>query len=159
MKKRLIHTSSSMLLLSFFRIHHNYFFRKGFQNVEAVLIYQFNYNSFKSTLSKWYLLTWVQLLSNKLNFFVSCNIKLTRTSFLLCVSRFTFLWKSDCSPSWGQNIIFYFNICIKFTLSTIIQQRSRNDNVSLDVCYKTTFSWLKYVWEKKNNNRKNPLAW
>ena len=127
----------------------HYFFQEI--KLKVVLIYQFNYNSFKSTLSKWYLLTWVQLLSNKLNFFVSCNIKLTRTSFLLCVS--------DCSPSWGQNIIFYFNICIKFTLSTIIQQRSRNDNVSLDVCYKTTFSWLKYVWEKKNNNRKNPLAW
>ena len=54
----------------------------------------------------------------------------------------------------GQNIIFYFDICVKFTLSTITQWW-RNDNNLFDVCYKATFSWLKYVWAKKIIAEKN----
>ena len=62
--------------LRFLRTHHNYFFRKGFESVQAqfffrkymqkvvlLLIYMFNYDSSKSTffMSLWHLLSWNSL--------------------------------------------------------------------------------------------------
>ena len=49
-----------------------------------VVIYLFNYDSFKSTFFMFWIwcltFSWVQFLSHKLEFFVPCNIKITRTS-------------------------------------------------------------------------------
>ena len=73
-------------------------FWKWKRKVVFLLIYQFNYDSSKSTFPHfklWHLASsWAKLLSNKLEFFVSCNnIKVTSTSFfLLCVSIWTFSW-------------------------------------------------------------------
>ena len=62
-------------------------FKKYKWEVVLVAIYLLNYVSSKSIFSKWHLtLSWVRFLSNKLEFLVSCNIKITRTSLLLlCV--------------------------------------------------------------------------
>ena len=67
----------------------------------------------------WYLtFSWVQFFSNKLEFFVS--YKKDYKNILLCVLICTFSQKPCCSPSWWYNFLFYFYICIKFILSTII---------------------------------------
>ena len=65
--------------------------------------------------------SWVQFLSNKLKLFVSCSINITRTSFyLLCALTCTFFIKTFIMFSIMVIIIFYFDICIKFSISTII---------------------------------------
>ena len=95
-------------------------------------------------------LSWVQLLSNKLEFFVSCNIKIRRTlSFCSVLAHF---YENLIVLHHGDNnFLFYFDMCIKFTLLTITQ-RWRNDNILLDICFKTTFHDKK-IWEKKNNRK------
>ena len=79
-------------------------FRKYKRKVVFFVIYLFNsiHLSQLSSCWVWHLtFSWVQFLSNKLEFFVSCNIKITRTSFfLLCVLICAFLEKSNCSASW-----------------------------------------------------------
>ena len=63
----------------------------------------------------WHLMfSWVQFLSNKLESFVSCNIKL-----LLCILICTFFIKTYLF-SIMVIIIFCYDICIKFTLLTIV---------------------------------------
>ena len=60
---------------------------------------------------------------------ISCNIKITKTS-ALCSDVYFFIKTKLFSII--LIIIFYFDICIKFTLSS---QRWRNDNISFDVCF------------------------
>ena len=76
--------------------------------------------------------SWVQFLSSKLKFFVSSNVKI-RTSFFCSVCWYILFYKNLIVLHHGDNnFLLYFEICIKFTLSTIIQRR-RKDNNSLDV--------------------------
>ena len=118
---------------------HN-FFQKIKRKVVLLVIYLFNYDSYKSTLFIWHLtFSWVQLLSNKWEFFVSCN------SFCSVFWDVLF-YKNVIVLHHGEwNIIFYFNICIKFTLFTI-SQRWRNDKISRDACYKTIKLNRKKPW-------------
>ena len=71
-------------------------FRKYKRKVVSLVIHLFNYSSSKSTffmLSMEFDVLLSQFLSNKLEFFVSCNVKITRT-VLLCVLICTFFIKS-----------------------------------------------------------------
>ena len=92
--------------------------------VVLLVIYLFSHD-YQSQLSAcwiWHLtFSWVQILpNNKLKFFVSCNIRITRTSFFwLCVLICSFFIKTWLF-SIMVIIIFCFDICTKFTLSTII---------------------------------------
>ena len=96
------------------------------RKVVLLAIYLFNHDSFKSTI--FMLNTSFDVLLSavfvKLESFVSCNIKLLALWFDI----YFFLLKLNYSPSWWYN--FYFDICIKFTLSTIISTRKE----WLDVC-------------------------
>ena len=59
--------------------------------VVLLVIYLFNHNLSKSTLFMLNIAFDVQFLSNKLEFLVSCNIKITGTSFFLpCFYRYFF---------------------------------------------------------------------
>ena len=76
-------------------------FRKYKGKVVLLVIYLFNYDSPKSTffmLNMAFHIVLSTVLSNNLKFFVSCNTKITRTSFFwLCVLTCTFLKKLNCS--------------------------------------------------------------
>ena len=88
---------------------HNFFQRKV---VLLVVICLFNHDSWRQIFSCciWDLtFFWVQFLSNKLESFVSCNIKL-----LFCVLICTFLKNLIILHHGG--VIFFSGICIKFTL-------------------------------------------
>ena len=73
----------------------------------------------------WHLTSsWAQFLSNKLEFFVSCNIKITKTScsvfwYVLFYKNLIVLHHVD------NHFLFYFDICIKFTLSAIISTMNK----------------------------------
>ena len=58
----------------------------------------------------------LQFLSNKLEIFVSCNLKL----FALCF--YMYFFNKNLIVLHHSGIIFYFDICIKFTLSTVISR-------------------------------------
>ena len=101
---------------------HN-FFQKIKRKVVLLVIYLFNYDSSKSALFIWHLtFSWVQLLSNKWEFFVSCNTSRLQEHPSFCSVFWDVLfYKNVIVLHHGEwNIMFYFNICIKFTLSTII---------------------------------------
>ena len=103
----------------------NFFQRK----VVLLVIYLFNHDSSKSTIFMLnmafdVLLSAVFVKYSKLESFISCNIKL----FALCFHMCFFIKFSIMVIK-----IFYFDICIKFTLLTIIST-TRNGNISLDVC-------------------------
>ena len=74
----------------------------------------------------WHLtLSWARFLSNKLEFFVSCNTKITRTSFFilsLCVLRCIFYKKINC---------FFYYFLTAISNSHFQQQWWRNENISL----------------------------
>ena len=87
----------------FLKKHDYCFFRRGFESVRGLFLsrnkwkvvacyyYLFDYDSSKSII----------YLSNKLEFFVSCNIKITRAPFFfLCVIIYISLYKPNCSSSW-----------------------------------------------------------
>ena len=117
--------------------------RKGVLHV----IYLLNYNSSKSTLFMLNMTSDVflsRLLSNKLEFFVSCNTKITITSFLL-LSLCVFWY-----------VLFYKNSIVKILFCSVLTsiwnahfQQNVNDEEMItshfmcDLHYKT-------VWEKKN---------
>ena len=76
-------------------MHHDYFFRRGFESVRAQFLsaernITCNLTVHLSQLSScwiWHLtFSWVQILSNKFESFVSCNIKL----FTLCFDMYIF---------------------------------------------------------------------
>ena len=105
-------TSSLLLPKRFWKCVNTTSFRRCKEKVVLLVIYLFNYNSSKST---FFMLNYgicrslEQFLSNKLEFFVSCNnVKITRTSFL-------------CGPLFSIMVIkiFYFDIYDKLTLSTM----------------------------------------
>ena len=101
---------------------HN-FFQEIKWTVVLLAIYLFNYDSSESTLFIWHLtFSWVQLLSNKWEFFVSCNTSRLQEHPSFCSVFWDVLfYKNVIVLHHGEwNIIFYFNICIIFTLSTII---------------------------------------
>ena len=85
-KKTLSHILLHAFCLHFLRIHHDYFFMItiSFRKYKRkVVIYLFNaiHLSQLSSCWIWHLTSpWAQFLSNKSKFFVSCNIKITKTS-------------------------------------------------------------------------------
>ena len=106
-KQTLLHILLHVFCFHFLRMHHDYFFRKGFENVQTqflsrnirkavlLVIYLFNYDSSKSTFfmlnMAFDVLSSTVFVKKKLEFFVSCKIKITRTSFfLLWVLIYTF---------------------------------------------------------------------
>ena len=115
---------------------HDSFFWRGFESmrlqflsrsrIEAessvIVIYLFNYVHLSQLSSCWIwhlTFSWVQLLSNKLEFFVSCNKKIIRTS--CSVFGYAHFYKNLTVLHHGDNnFLFSFEICIKFTLLTII---------------------------------------
>ena len=137
-KKALLHIHLHVFYLHFLRMHYDYLFcmrlwkcasaisfRKYKRKVVLLSIYLFNYNSSNSTFFIWIwhlTLSWIQYLSNKLEFFVFCNTKITRTFFFLpCMFWYVFFYKNLIVLYHGDNtFLFYFGICIKFTHSIII---------------------------------------
>ena len=111
----------------FLRMHYDYFFWRGFESVQAQFlsaessilpIYLFNLDSSNSLCWIWHLtFSWVQFLSNQLDSFVSCNIKL----FALCFDMYFFI--KTYLFSIMVIINFYSDISTKFTLSKIISTR------------------------------------
>ena len=108
-------------------MHCHSFFRRGFESVGAQFLSlnirgKYFYFWFTCSISIhlsqlcscwiWPLtFSWVQFLSNTLQFFVSCNIKITKTFFFLpCVLICTFLWKPNCSPSWWYNYFLFSHL-------------------------------------------------
>ena len=131
-KKVLSHILLHIFCLHFLRIHHDYFFQRVFESVRVqflsgnisglLVIYLFNYNSSKSTFPNW-----VQFLSNKFKLIRFLRCKITKHSFfcfdicvflMLCV--FFFYKNLIVLHLDDNNFLFYFDICIKFTLSLII---------------------------------------
>ena len=104
------HPLFHVFCLHFLRMHHIYFFRRGFESVrvqffqrKAVLLvaYLFNHDSPKSTIFMLnmaldVLLSAVFVKYSKLESFVSCNIKL----LALCFDMYFFLLKLNYFPSW-----------------------------------------------------------
>ena len=116
-------TSQSLLQKKFWACVGLISFGKYKQKVVLLVIYLFNYDSSRSTFFIWHLMfSWVQFLSNEFKFFVSWKVKVTRTSlFLFCVLILTFLYKNLIVLHHDDdNFLFYFDMCIKFPLSTII---------------------------------------
>ena len=112
-------------------------FRIYTRKVLLIVIFLFNYDS--SYKSSFFTLNMISdllsstVLANKLKFFVSCNIKITRTSFfLLYVLICTFLYKNLVVLLHGDNNFLFWHLYSHFQQ---LSQRWRNDNLSLDVCY------------------------
>ena len=147
------HILLHILCLHFLRIHHDYFFQRVFESVWAhilsgnisglLVIYLFNCNSSKST-PCWrcnWTFSWVQFLSNKLKFICFLRCKITRTSFFLLMLCFyicdfvmlcVLFYKNLVVLRLGDNnFLFYFDICIKFTLSSIISTMKKWQHVYL----------------------------
>ena len=77
----------------------------------------------------WHLTSsWAQFLPNELEFFISCNIKITKT---YCSVFWYVLFYKNLLFSIILIIIFYFDICIKFRLSSIIS---------------TIKKWQRFTW-------------
>ena len=145
-RKPLSHILLHAFSFHFLRIQHDYFFRKVFEsvwpqflsgNIMALLvIYLFNDDSSKSTFSvlNMQLGGFLEYSFCQINWnsFISCNVKINRTSF--------FFFSALCSVFWyvvscrnlifihhGDNsFLFYFDICIKFTLSLILSLEEMN---------------------------------
>ena len=130
-RKKLFHTSPFMhfafvfseherliLLKSLWKCASKIYFKKYKWKVVLLAIYLFNFNLWHLTLS------WVRVLSNKLEFFVYCNTTITRTSFsLLCMFWYILFHKNLIVLHHGDStFLFYFDISIKLTLSTIISR-------------------------------------
>ena len=89
--------------------------------------------------------SWVQFLSNKLEFFVSCNIKIRRT--LSFCSAFVHFYENLIVLHHGDNnFLFYFDMCIKFTRSTKL-----NDE---EMITSSLISALKQLFMIKKSERK-----
>ena len=118
MKKALSHILLHAFCLHFLRIHTNTFWK--FANTTSfgkykwkVVIYLFNYDSSKSFFFM------LNMAFDVLLSTVSCNTKITRTS--CSVFWYVLFYKNLIVLHHGDNnFLLYFDICIKFTLSTII---------------------------------------
>ena len=93
-------------------------FRKYKWKVVLLVIYLFNYDSSKSTFfmlnmvfDVLFLAFWVQFLLHKLEFFVSCNNTITRTSSFCSVFWSNFFKKVIVLHHGDNNFLFYFDIC------------------------------------------------
>ena len=114
--------SASRLLFSLFESVRVQFLSGNINGL--LVIYLFNYNSSKST-PCWrcnWTFSWVQFLSNKLKLIRFLRCKITGTSFCSCsVFWYVIFYKNLIVLHHGDNnFLFYFDICIKFTLSLII---------------------------------------
>ena len=89
-------------------------FRKYKRKKVLRVAYMFNQNSSKSSFFMLNIIFDVLMSTfflNELDFFISCNIKMTKTSsFLLCVLIFTFLQKSYFSPSWRKQFHYLTSV-------------------------------------------------
>ena len=155
------HILLHVFCLHFLRIHHNYFFQRVFESVRAqflsgnisglLVIYLFNYNSSKST-PCWrcnWTFSWVQFLSNKLKLIRFLRCKITKTSFFCSCSVFGYVlfYKNlIVLHLCDNNFLFYFDICIKFTLSSIISTMKKWQHLTWCVPF-----YDKNVLERKKN--------
>ena len=86
----------------------------------------------------WHLaLSWARFLSNKLEFFVSCNTKITRTSssffiLSLCVLRCIFYKKINC-------FFYYFWQLYQIHTFNNNDEEMRTSHFNFELNYKTTF--------------------
>ena len=124
----------------FLRIHYDYFFQKVFESVwpqflsgnimGLLVIYLFNDDPSKSTFSmlNMQLGGFLKYSFCQINWdsFISCNVKINRTSFFLLCALCSVFWYVVSYRNLiflhhgDNNFLFYFDICIKFTLSLII---------------------------------------
>ena len=115
--------------LHFLRIHYEGFFQRGFKSVRAqflsiLLVIYCSITIHLSQLSSCLILHltffWVQFLSNQLELFLSCDIKIKRTSISCSVFWCVLFYENLIVLHHGDNnFLFYFEICIKFILSII----------------------------------------
>ena len=134
-------TSGLLLLKSFWSVRAQ--FLSG-NTSELLLIYLFNYDSSKSTFSMLNMELDVLvsiILLNKLELirFLQCKDYKKHPSFLLCalcsVFCYVLFYKNLIVLHHGDNkFLINFAICIKFTLSLIIQPW-KSDNISFDVYF------------------------
>ena len=123
----------------FLRIHYDYFFQKVFESVwpqflsgnimGLLVIYPFNDDPSKSTFSmlNMQLGGFLEYSFCQINWdsFISCNVKINRTSFFLLCALCSVFWYVVSYRNLiflhhgDSNFLFYFDICIKFTLSLI----------------------------------------
>ena len=109
-KKTLSHILIHVFFVHILRVHHNYLPRRGFESVRRHPALTFS---------------WVQFLSNKLKFFLSCNIKITRTSFfLLCFDTYLFIKKyfapEENFPSVRVRVRVSFRVGEQFSSGAIV---------------------------------------
>ena len=130
-KKTLSHILCHVISLHFLRMHHDYFFGKGFESVQVQFLsvessitcnlpVQSRFMKptiFMLNMAFDVLLSAVFAKDGKLESFVSCNVKL----FALCSDMYFFI--KTLLFSIMVIITFYFDICIKLILSTIISTR------------------------------------
>ena len=141
-KKTLSRILFHVFRLHFIRMHHDYFFRRGFKvcennlfprKVVLLVIYLFHHHSSKSTFSKLNMafdapLSRVLFLSNKIGILRTLN---TRTSFYFALSfeaKEKKLLLSVWAPSWD----FFFRLCAFFLKQQVnwknIKQKKKTEN-------------------------------
>ena len=133
LKRILLH----VICLHFVRAHHDYFCPKSLWKCASTISFSkckrkvvlivvvYDSSSQLSSCGIWNL--HFSYLSNKLEFFVSCNVKIAWTSlYLPCVLINVLSYQNlIVLRHGGNNFLFYFDICIKFTLSTIISMMKK----------------------------------
>ena len=84
--------------------------------------------------------SWVQFLLNKLEFFVSCNIKLQVHLSFCAVFSYVLFYKNLIVLHHGDNnFLFFFDIWIKFTLSTITSTMKKWKHLTWSVLWNNFF--------------------
>ena len=162
MKKALLHILLHVLCLHFLRIHHDYFFQRVLESVRAeflsgnisrlLVMYLLNYRSSKSTFSMLKMQLDVFLSSfYQVNSFVSCDVKLQEhPSFCSCSAFWYVIFYKNLIVLHHNvnNFLFYFDICIKFTLSLIISTIKKWQNLTWCIPF-----YDKNMLERKKNIR------
>ena len=141
-KKSLSHIILHVFCLNFLRTHHNYFFQRGFETVRAkfllgnhshrkykqnlvlLVIYLFDYNSSKSTsfmMSVAFNFVLVRFSSSKLEFIAIQRLQ-KHSFFPACVFWYVVLFNEKLTVLHHEynTFLFYFDICIKLTISATI---------------------------------------
>ena len=172
-KKYLSHILLHVFCLYFLRMHRHSFFRRGFESVGAQFLSvnirgKYFYFWFTCSISIhlsqlcscwiWPLtFSWVQFLSNTLQFFVSCNIKITKTFFFLpCVLIYTFLWKPNCSPSWWHKSLFWHLYQIHTFNNNLNDEEMITSHLMCVI--KQLFYDKNIMFEREKNNNRKTLA-
>ena len=127
-----------------------------------LVIYLFNYDLSKSTffmLNIGFDFSWENVLSNELEFFAPCSIKIARTAFFLfCVLVCTFLWKPNCSPSWWLKIYTtYWHLYQIYTFSNNLNDEKMKTSYLICVM-KQPFCDKNIISERKKNSSRKTFA-